>query len=100
MEEVFGSKNEVYTGAFADDYKLQALRDLEILPKYAVTGVTISLLANRLSWFYNLTGPSYNIDTVCSSKKTQHGRIFGCVSLKKMAAGPRPARYYSCRVRV
>ena len=67
MENVFGSKTGVYTGSFADDYKLQTLRDLETLPKYAVTGVTISLLANRLSWFYNLNGPSCNIDTACSS---------------------------------
>ena len=25
------------------------------------------MLANRLSWFFDLTGPSLNIDTACSS---------------------------------
>lgn len=43
------------------------LRDLEMLPKYGATGGSITLLANRLSWFFNLTGPSVNLDTACSS---------------------------------
>ena len=25
------------------------------------------MLANRLSWFYNLSGPSMNLDSACSS---------------------------------
>jgi acyl transferase domain-containing protein len=27
----------------------------------------MSMLANRVSWFYNFTGPSMNIDSACSS---------------------------------
>ena len=34
---------------------------------YAATGESLAILANRLSWFFNLTGPSMHIDTACSS---------------------------------
>lgn len=46
---------------------MMVVKDLEMLPKYAVTGLAMSLLANRLSWFFNLSGPSVNVDSACSS---------------------------------
>ena len=45
---------------------MMMIRDLEALPKYAATGGAMTLLTNRLSWFFNLTGPSVNFDTACS----------------------------------
>lgn len=42
-------------------------KDLESYPKYTVTGTGNSILANRISYFYNLHGPSATIDTACSS---------------------------------
>ena len=67
LEELRGSNTSVHTGCFTDDYKLQLIKDPEQLPKYTATGVALSMLANRLSWFYNLTGPSVNLDSACSS---------------------------------
>ena len=67
MERVVGSKTGVYTGSMADDYKVLITKDLEDMPKYAATGLSMNLLANRLSWFFNLTGPSVNLDSACSS---------------------------------
>lgn len=67
MEKAAASQTGVYTGSFADDFKLMTLRDVEVLPKYAITGEALSLLANRISWFFNFKGPSMNIDTACSS---------------------------------
>jgi acyl transferase domain-containing protein len=67
MESVSGTKTSVHTGSFADDYRLMTMRDHESMPKYAATGSSISILANRISWFYNLHGPSVQIDTACSS---------------------------------
>lgn len=42
-------------------------RDLEYYPKYTATGTGSAILANRISYFYNLHGPSMTIDTACSS---------------------------------
>lgn len=67
MEKVSGTDTAVYTASFADDFKMMTVRDVETLPKYAVTGAAIALLANRLSWFFNFKGPCMNIDTACSS---------------------------------
>lgn len=35
--------------------------------RYLGTGTEPGMLANRLSWFFDLTGPSMQIDTACSS---------------------------------
>ena len=67
MENIAGSNTSVYTASFADDYRLLLHRDTERMPAYTVTGTTASFLANRISWFYDLKGPSMNIDAACSS---------------------------------
>ncbi|KAL8769662.1 MAG: hypothetical protein Q9209_004459 [Squamulea sp. 1 TL-2023] len=67
LDTLSGTKTSVHTGCFTDDYKLQLLKDTEQIPKYAATGASLAMLANRLSWFFNLSGPSMNIDSACSS---------------------------------
>lgn len=42
-------------------------KDLGYYPKYTATGTGNSILANRISYFYNLHGPSVTVDTACSS---------------------------------
>ncbi|KAH9986574.1 polyketide synthase [Xylariaceae sp. FL0662B] len=58
------------TGSFGYDYLVQLYRDTESPPKYAAVGVALSMLANRLGWFFNLRGPSVGLDTACSSAAT------------------------------
>ncbi|ROV87828.1 hypothetical protein VMCG_10550 [Cytospora schulzeri] len=67
MEDVKGSRSSVHTGCFTNDYLQQMLKDSERLPPYAAVGATQSMLANRISWFYDLRGPSVNLDSACSS---------------------------------
>ncbi|KAI1777435.1 putative polyketide synthase [Hypoxylon cercidicola] len=67
MEEVSGSSTAVYTGCLSQDYMLQIARDAEFSPTYAALGIGLSMLANRLSWFFNLHGPSVALDSACSS---------------------------------
>ncbi|KAI0181683.1 putative polyketide synthase [Hypoxylon sp. FL1284] len=67
MQQVAGSPTAVYTGSFNVDYMLQLNRDPECLPTYAAVGCGLSMLANRLSWFFNLRGPSIGLDSACSS---------------------------------
>ncbi|KAF1951581.1 ketoacyl-synt-domain-containing protein [Byssothecium circinans] len=67
MEALRGSSTGVYTGSMCDDYKLVLSQDLERSPKYSANGASLSMLANRISWFFDLTGPSINLDSACSS---------------------------------
>lgn len=67
MEQVTGSKTSVFIGNFLQEYKTLLSRDPQMAQKYKATGTALSMLANRLSWFYNFTGPSISLDTACSS---------------------------------
>ncbi|KUJ10154.1 reducing type I polyketide synthase [Mollisia scopiformis] len=67
MEEAKGSKTSVYIGSFLDEYGMVLNRDLQMSQKYKAPGTAVSMLANRLSWFYDLRGPSIALDTACSS---------------------------------
>lgn len=67
LDEIQGSQTSVYCGCFTNDYNAMTTKDLEYYPKYTVTGTGNSILSNRISYFYNLHGPSATIDTACSS---------------------------------
>ncbi|KAF2264111.1 ketoacyl-synt-domain-containing protein [Lojkania enalia] len=67
IETVANSATSVHTGSFAHDYMIQTTRDVEQFPTYAGYGLGAAMLANRISWFYNLTGPSIAVDSACSS---------------------------------
>nr|ANM86508.1 putative type I PKS [Cladonia uncialis subsp. uncialis] len=87
LEKVNGSKTSVHTGSFADDYRLMTLRDQEGLPKHAATGASISILANRFSWFFNFSGPSVHLDSACSSSMMALDMAcqeFGVLILKRL----------------
>lgn len=62
-----GSYTAVYVGSMFDDYGTMLLRDLNDIPLYYATGTGRSILANRISYFYNWHGPSISLDTACSS---------------------------------
>lgn len=51
----------------AREYEAIIQRDPERFGKYTTAGISPSMLANRLSWFYDLRGPSLTLDTACSS---------------------------------
>lgn len=67
LEEINGSQTSVFCGCFTNDYNAMTTKDLESYPKYTVTGTGNSILANRISYFYNLHGASATVDTACSS---------------------------------
>ncbi|RCI10044.1 hypothetical protein L249_8500 [Ophiocordyceps polyrhachis-furcata BCC 54312] len=62
-----GSNTAVYVGNMTGDYHEMLLRNPQHLPKYMATGTARSILANRVSYFFNWKGPSMTIDTACSS---------------------------------
>ncbi|PVH73919.1 ketoacyl-synt-domain-containing protein [Cadophora sp. DSE1049] len=67
IENVAGSDTSCYAACFTRDYHEMLMRDAETAPMYAGTGTGFSLLSNRISWFYDLRGPSLTLDTACSS---------------------------------
>lgn len=70
MESIAGSNTSVYVGSSARDYEALLFRDPEVPAKYVGTGIGTALLANRISWFYDLRGSSIALDTACSSGLT------------------------------
>ena len=67
MESAVASRTCVFVGNSARDYEALLLRDPESPARYIGTGIGTSMLANRISWFYDLRGPSVALDTACSS---------------------------------
>ena len=56
----------VYVGVSSNDYAGFQKESTDVEP-YSGTGNALSIIANRLSYFLNLKGPSMSIDTACSS---------------------------------
>jgi phthiocerol/phenolphthiocerol synthesis type-I polyketide synthase C len=57
----------VYIGLSSYDYALRYADDLTVVDSFFATGNTGSIASNRLSYFFDLHGPSMTIDTACSS---------------------------------
>ncbi|PVH93503.1 polyketide synthase PksD [Periconia macrospinosa] len=66
-EKAAGSRTSVFTATMADDYSRILSKDPDTTPRTSITGIEPSMLANRLSWYYDLRGPSVHINTACSS---------------------------------
>ncbi|KAK5631393.1 hypothetical protein RRF57_007107 [Xylaria bambusicola] len=67
MERVRGSKTSVYVSTFTYDYERMGFRDMQVLSGFHTTSVGPAILANRLSYFFDLKGPSFTLDTGCVS---------------------------------
>lgn len=61
------SQTGVFVGAHTNDYHELAVRAGVEVNAYWNAGLNASVLANRLSYFYNFHGPSLTINTACSS---------------------------------
>ncbi|KAI9925439.1 hypothetical protein MW887_005820 [Aspergillus wentii] len=67
IDQLPGSMTSVYSGCMTNDYELLSTRDIHNMPHNSATGNGRTMLANRISWFYDLRGPSIMLDTACSS---------------------------------
>ncbi|KAL4973041.1 hypothetical protein BDW66DRAFT_169023 [Aspergillus desertorum] len=67
MDALWGSNTGVYVGQWASDYHEIATRDVDRPPLYLVTGTGPAITSNRVSYVFNLRGPSFTMDTGCSS---------------------------------
>ena len=57
----------VYVGISGVDYGMRAMDDFSAVTSHSMTGNTLSIAANRLSYVFDLRGPSVAVDTACSS---------------------------------
>ena len=61
------TRTGVFAGASAGDYAQLGATDLSQVDAWYGTGGSISIIANRVSYFFDFRGPSVTIDTACSS---------------------------------
>ncbi|WP_267353922.1 MULTISPECIES: type I polyketide synthase [unclassified Methylobacterium] len=64
---VAGSHIGVFVGASSLDYGNLRILDAASGDAYAATGNTLSIISNRISYIFDLKGPSFTVDTACSS---------------------------------
>jgi phthiocerol/phenolphthiocerol synthesis type-I polyketide synthase C len=62
-----GRRCGVYIGLSSIDYAYRRADDLASVDATTMTGNTGSIAANRISYFFDLRGPSMAVDTACSS---------------------------------
>ncbi len=67
LHKIAGTRTGVFMGHFTSDYKEMIYRDPDNAPPYTITGACKTSLANRISWLWDLRGPSFTVDTACSS---------------------------------
>ncbi|UQP00536.1 SDR family NAD(P)-dependent oxidoreductase [Burkholderia multivorans] len=57
----------VFVGVAGTDYGNRSMDDLNAVDPYSATGNTLSIASNRVSYLFDLRGPSMSVDTACSS---------------------------------
>ncbi len=62
-----GTETGVFVGASTLDHGNSKLFDFAATDAYFATGNAASILANRVSYVFDLNGPSFTVDTACSS---------------------------------
>ncbi|VVU95028.1 Beta-ketoacyl synthase, N-terminal domain [seawater metagenome] len=78
--EMRNSSTGVFMGCCSTEYYSCMSYNSESCNEYLNTGGLLTLLSNRVSYFYDLRGPSLTLDTACSS--SGHALHLACQSLK------------------
>lgn len=68
-DQLDGTRTSVFIGSFMYDYLCMqtASEQRDEINPYVAMGCAVSPLANRISYDFNLKGPSVSLDTACSS---------------------------------
>ena len=72
LEDLQGCRTGVFLGVMNLEYGTLVVNpsNYNNIDQFSSTGITASILANRVSFCLNLTGPSIAVDTACSSSLT------------------------------
>ena len=76
-----GTRTGVFIGGSSSDYLALRLGDPAVADAYFMTGATLSTLANRISYIFDLKGPSFTVDTACSSSLV--ALHVGCAAMRR-----------------
>ncbi|MGF1452255.1 MAG: type I polyketide synthase [Opitutales bacterium] len=81
QEALRKSNTGVFVGGFCLDHLIHFFQpeNLPAVTPQTATGITLTVLANRLSHVFDLRGPSFSLDTACSSSLV--ALHLGCQSL-------------------
>jgi acyl transferase domain-containing protein len=80
LSDTPSSMTSVFVSGFNHDFLQLLNNDPEVSAKYKPTGMSNSILANRISWFYDFKAASLTVDTACSSSMVAFH--LGCQSLR------------------
>ena len=80
IDNLVGSDTSCFVGSFSKDYSEMVAVDPEDMPLYFGVGTGTAILSNRISWYFDLRGPSISIDTACSSALV--ALHLGCQSIR------------------
>ncbi|TEY69066.1 hypothetical protein BOTCAL_0117g00140 [Botryotinia calthae] len=67
LSQLSGSNTGCYIGNFTSDYYLQSHQNQNNPGPYKLLGTGYTIISNRVSYLFDLCGPSLTIDTACSS---------------------------------
>jgi acyl transferase domain-containing protein len=67
FERVAGTRTAVFVGLMWPDYAKLIAENPDQIAGYATAGVGFALAANRISYFFDLRGPSVSLDVQCAS---------------------------------
>jgi phthiocerol/phenolphthiocerol synthesis type-I polyketide synthase D len=62
-----GTRTGVFVGLSSTEYGYLTMTDLGAIDAWSAPGAASSIAANRLSYLFDLRGPSLTVDTACSS---------------------------------
>ncbi|KAL0933411.1 pksn polyketide synthase for alternapyrone biosynthesis [Colletotrichum truncatum] len=80
VDTLMNSQTGVYVGCMTSDYEQLSTHDIYDVGDVAASGMSEAMIANRVSWFFGLKGPSLTLDTACSS--SLYALHLACQSLK------------------
>ncbi|KAK0635862.1 KR domain-containing protein [Bombardia bombarda] len=67
LEAVAGSRTGVFAASFTSDWQQMSFKEPSFRHTMAATGVDPGILSDRISYVFNLNGPSVLTNTACSS---------------------------------
>lgn len=67
LEDVWGSRTGVYAGMWSSDFEHILTNSKDDIDVYSTTGSGRYAAAGRLAYYFNLQGPTFTLDTACST---------------------------------